>query len=202
MSTISLRLPESLHAAAKDLAEQEDVSLNQLIATALAEKLSALAAEDMVLERARRGDRQKFLAALDKSPDVLDENEPKEYPMSVNYLLETKSPTVQSCVRQVMTHTMGPGVEAYTTNTNGGDLRFRNENGIFAEIKFFKRNDQIDLRLYFPPDYEPGEHYRLFERKTNMQAKYDRRLNAQEPIPDDVVRNISKSLEFMNRKRG
>ena len=42
MSTISLRLPESLHKRVRELAKREDVSINQLIATALAEKLSAL----------------------------------------------------------------------------------------------------------------------------------------------------------------
>ena len=42
MSTISLRLPESLHRQARELAEQEGISINQLIATSLAEKMSAL----------------------------------------------------------------------------------------------------------------------------------------------------------------
>ena len=34
MSSISLRLPESLHRQARELAEREDISINQLIATA------------------------------------------------------------------------------------------------------------------------------------------------------------------------
>ena len=38
MSTISLPLPESLHRQARELAEQEGISINQLIATSLAEK--------------------------------------------------------------------------------------------------------------------------------------------------------------------
>jgi hypothetical protein len=42
MRAISLRLPEWLHASARELAEKEKVSLNQLIALALAEKVSAL----------------------------------------------------------------------------------------------------------------------------------------------------------------
>lgn len=46
MSTISLRLPESLHKAACNIAREENISINQLITLALAEKLSALAAED------------------------------------------------------------------------------------------------------------------------------------------------------------
>jgi hypothetical protein len=74
MSAISLRLPESLHEKAREVARQESVSVNQLITLALAEKLSALLAEDYLVMRARRGDRAKFEAAMAKVPDV----EPEE----------------------------------------------------------------------------------------------------------------------------
>lgn len=70
MSTISLRLPESLHARVRAVAEREGVSINQLITTALAEKLSALLTEDYLAERAARGSREKFLRALAHVPDV------------------------------------------------------------------------------------------------------------------------------------
>jgi hypothetical protein len=66
MSTISLRLPESLHEKARELARQENVSINQLVATALAEKLSALVTEEYLRERAKRGSRRKFEAVLRK----------------------------------------------------------------------------------------------------------------------------------------
>ena len=69
MSTISLRLPESLHEKARELAKQENVSINQLVASALAEKLSALATEEYLRERARRGSRRKFEAVLRKVHD-------------------------------------------------------------------------------------------------------------------------------------
>jgi len=69
MSAMSLRLPESLHQAAKELAAREGISMNQLVATALAEKLAALmTVED--LDRAKRGSRKKFLAAMARVPDV------------------------------------------------------------------------------------------------------------------------------------
>ena len=55
MSTLSLRLPESLHKQLKDVAEREGVSINQLITTAVAEKLSALMTADYLEERATRG---------------------------------------------------------------------------------------------------------------------------------------------------
>ena len=66
MSTISLRLPESLHDKARELAKQENVSINQLVATALAEKLSALMTEEYLQARAKRGSRRKFEAVLRK----------------------------------------------------------------------------------------------------------------------------------------
>ncbi len=64
MSTISVRLPDSLHKGAKELAKAESISLNQLIASALGEKLSALETERYLKARAKRGDRKKFEAAL------------------------------------------------------------------------------------------------------------------------------------------
>lgn len=66
MSTISLRLPESLHEKARELAKQENVSINQFVATALAEKLSALMTEEYLQVRAKRGSRRKFEAVLRK----------------------------------------------------------------------------------------------------------------------------------------
>jgi predicted transcriptional regulator len=70
MSTISLRLPESLHRRVRELARSEDVSINQLITTALAEKMSALMTVDYLEERAARGDRAKFDNAMAKVRDV------------------------------------------------------------------------------------------------------------------------------------
>ena len=66
MSTISLRLPESLHKKVRELAKAEDVSINQLIATALAEKMSALMTAEYLEERAARGDRGMFERAIGK----------------------------------------------------------------------------------------------------------------------------------------
>ena len=69
MSTLSVRLPDSLHKKARELARRDNTSLNQMIATALAEKISALLTEEYLEERAARGSRQKFLKALRKAPD-------------------------------------------------------------------------------------------------------------------------------------
>lgn len=70
MSTMSLRLPESLHRQAKELARQEGVSINQLVTTAVAEKISALSAEEYLQQRGQRGNRKKFERVLRKVKDV------------------------------------------------------------------------------------------------------------------------------------
>lgn len=70
MSTLSLRLPESLHKELKAVAEREGVSINQFIATAVAEKLSALMTADYLEGRAARGDRGRFDRVLGKVRDV------------------------------------------------------------------------------------------------------------------------------------
>jgi len=75
MSTISLRLPHSLHDSARQLAAKESISINQLITLALAEKVSALMTEEYIGKRAKRGDKQKFRKAMAKVANV----EPEEY---------------------------------------------------------------------------------------------------------------------------
>ena len=69
MSTMSVRLPESLHEQAKELAEREGVSFNQLVATALAEKLSALMTLEYLEKRGNRGNRRSFDRVLKKVRD-------------------------------------------------------------------------------------------------------------------------------------
>ena len=74
MSTISLRLPESLHDSARALAQRENISINQLITLALTEKVSALMTEEYLGRRAKRGSRRKFERAMTKVADA----EPEE----------------------------------------------------------------------------------------------------------------------------
>lgn len=74
MSRFSLRLPDSLHEKVRELAEEEHISINQFIATALAEKISALTTEEYLSERAEQASREKFEQALAQVPDV----EPEE----------------------------------------------------------------------------------------------------------------------------
>lgn len=65
ISTLSLRLPNSIHQNAKLYALREGISVNQL-----AEKLAALATEDYISARAQRASVEAFEAALALVPDV------------------------------------------------------------------------------------------------------------------------------------
>ncbi len=80
MSMLSLRLPESLHRKVRELAAKESISINQFIATAVAEKMAALLTEEYLEERARRADVAAFDRILARVPDVPplpgDEREP------------------------------------------------------------------------------------------------------------------------------
>ena len=60
MSTMSLRLPDYLHKSAKQIARNEHISVNQLVSTALAEKISALATEEYLATLAAHGSREGF----------------------------------------------------------------------------------------------------------------------------------------------
>ncbi len=70
MSMMSLRLPDSLHRKVRELAAKESISINQFIATAVAEKMSALLTEDYLEERARRANPAAFDRILSRVPDV------------------------------------------------------------------------------------------------------------------------------------
>lgn len=70
MSTLSLRLPDSLHETARTLARKEHVSVNQLISTAVSEKISALMTETYLLKRAKNGSRTEFMDIMERVPDV------------------------------------------------------------------------------------------------------------------------------------
>jgi hypothetical protein len=70
MSTVSLRLPRSIHERIKELAKRDGTSINQFLATAAAEKVAALDAADYLEARARKGTRARFLELAHRAPDV------------------------------------------------------------------------------------------------------------------------------------
>jgi predicted transcriptional regulator len=70
MSALSVRLPESLHRKLAEVAAREGVSINQLITSAVGEKMAAIMTEEYLEARAKRGSRRKFAAVLAKVPAV------------------------------------------------------------------------------------------------------------------------------------
>jgi uncharacterized protein (DUF1778 family) len=70
MTTLSLRIPDSLHRAIKELASQDGYSMNQFLITAAAEKLSALETLDYLRVRAKRANLDNFDKLLARVPDT------------------------------------------------------------------------------------------------------------------------------------
>ena len=68
MSALTLRLPNSIHRHIKEIAQQEGVSINQFISSAVAEKISAIMTEDYLTMRAKRAKRAEFTSILDHVP--------------------------------------------------------------------------------------------------------------------------------------
>ena len=66
MSTLSLRLPESIHRHIRDIAKAEGVSINQLISSAITEKISAIMTEEYLQKRANRANIKDMEAVLNK----------------------------------------------------------------------------------------------------------------------------------------
>ena len=75
MSTLSLRIPNSLHEQIRLLAKREGISINQFVASAAAEKMAALITEEYIEARAKKGNIKKFQRVLKKVPD----SEPEQH---------------------------------------------------------------------------------------------------------------------------
>ena len=66
---VALRLPNSLGMSLKEFSKHENISMNQFIATAIAEKMSALKTYDYLQERSEEGSARHLISMLDKVPD-------------------------------------------------------------------------------------------------------------------------------------
>jgi hypothetical protein len=70
MSTVIVQMSESLACQLREYADKEGLTIDQLLSSAAAEKLSALMTLDHLRQRAFRAKREDFVAFLDASPDV------------------------------------------------------------------------------------------------------------------------------------
>ena len=69
MSSLNLDLPASIHRHVDEMARKEGVSVQQFIASAIAQKISAIATDDYLQERATRASRDDFRAILNRPND-------------------------------------------------------------------------------------------------------------------------------------
>ena len=66
VSTYPLRLPRSVKAAVARIAKEEGISINQFVATAVAEKLAAMSTAAYFAERRERADIDAFKRILQR----------------------------------------------------------------------------------------------------------------------------------------
>lgn len=70
MTALTVRLPNSVHQKVRELAERDDISVNQFIAAAVSEKMASVMTLDYLKAEAAKGNRQDFDRFLAMVPDV------------------------------------------------------------------------------------------------------------------------------------
>ena len=69
MSALTVRLPNSVHESIKELAKRDGISVNQFIASAASEKMSAFLTLEYLNQEAAKGKRSDFNRFLKRVPD-------------------------------------------------------------------------------------------------------------------------------------
>lgn len=69
MTALTIRLPNSVHQKIKELAERDDISVNQFIASAAAEKMASVITLDYLKSEASKGKRSDFEHYLSMVPN-------------------------------------------------------------------------------------------------------------------------------------
>ena len=70
MSALTIRLPNSVHQKIKELAARDEISVNQFIASAAAEKMASVMTLDFLKAEAAKGKRSDFNKFLKMVPDA------------------------------------------------------------------------------------------------------------------------------------
>jgi hypothetical protein len=73
MDATSVRMPESLRKTVRQLAKEDNISMNQYLITAVAEKASAQKTAAYIQERIKRGSNVDVESLLAKVPDIAPE---------------------------------------------------------------------------------------------------------------------------------
>lgn len=70
MTALTIRLPNSVHQKIKELAERDQISVNQFIASAAAEKMASVLTLDFLKSEAAKGRRSDFDHYMGQVPDA------------------------------------------------------------------------------------------------------------------------------------
>jgi hypothetical protein len=70
MSSLNISIPDSLYHSLQELATQEQISIEQLVTSAISEKIAILTTDTYLQQRAKRGSLEKYQAILAKVPNV------------------------------------------------------------------------------------------------------------------------------------
>lgn len=70
MSALTVRLPNSVHQKIKELADRDQISVDQFIASTAAEKMASVLTLDFLKAEAANGHRRDFEHYMGKVPDV------------------------------------------------------------------------------------------------------------------------------------
>ena len=70
MTALTVRLPNSVHQKIKELAARDDISVNQFIASAAAEKMASVLTVDYLRAEGAKGQRREFDRYLSKVPNT------------------------------------------------------------------------------------------------------------------------------------
>lgn len=66
MSSITIRLPDSVHRKIKEVAKEDGISINQFISSAAGEKLASVLTASYLEARADKGSKSKYRKVLAK----------------------------------------------------------------------------------------------------------------------------------------
>lgn len=70
MTALTVRLPNSVHQKIKELAARDNISVNQFIASAAAEKMASVMTLDHLKSEAAKGERGDFKRYLNSIPNA------------------------------------------------------------------------------------------------------------------------------------
>ncbi len=79
MTALTVRLPNSVHQKVRELAERDEISVNQFIAAAVSEKMASVMTLDYLKQEAAKGNRinlDRFLNLVPNEPPAAGDQMP------------------------------------------------------------------------------------------------------------------------------